>query len=400
VPNKASILSEIQGNVWPGFKKPEARFVFLRFDDTRKTREWLRSVLSRITTAEQMIPYLRDESKAWLNCSVTAEGLNLLAPDLYSEILVKFSSFEPICALVTGGVQRSIDLLGDTSFEQTLIGRVDSPPHFVVDIEGDHSNNVDDLTDSLLAVARKYGCTEELVLSGTAIMGRDGHQQEHFGFRDGVSQPKPKTLDPDGDVEPGEFILGLPREHRENDAAPWSDLPKWTDLGSFQVFRKLQQDVDGWHKQAEAVSKTFSISPNDAEAQMVGRTKEGATAPFPQDFAHVRKMRSGDNLHRIIRRGIPYENKDKEKGLLFNAFMANIVSQFEFLQKTWANNPDLPTMGCGIDPVIGCPAHSQVKWERDGYLRTAHRISNFVKTRGCVYAFVPSLTTLTAWAKD
>lgn len=141
----------------------------------------------------------------------------------------------------------------------------------------------------------------------------------------------------------------------------------------------------------------LGLSNLDVEQQMVGRTKQGELLEILQDFCHVRKMRSGDKLRKILRRGIPYEHSG-EKGLLFNAYVADIESQFEFLQKSWANDFNKPVDRCGIDPIIGCSANPFIDWDRPGYIPKEHAIEKFVTTRGSVYAFVPSKSTLRAWS--
>jgi hypothetical protein len=40
-------------------------------------------------------------------------------------------------------------------------------------------------------------------------------------------------------------------------------------------------------------------------------------------------------------------------GLLFQCYQASIPDQFGFMQKAWANNPNFPADGVGLDPVIG-----------------------------------------------
>ena len=128
----------------------------------------------------------------------------------------------------------------------------------------------------------------------------------------------------------------------------------------------------------------------DVEAKAIGRTREGSPLAskgqcgglndFTYDddpeglktphFAHIRKMNPRDNglfrpHHRLLRRGIPFgppapegAPDDKvERGLLFNAFMASIEDQFEFVQRRWASNPGslpaTPTDADGPDPVAG-----------------------------------------------
>jgi hypothetical protein len=133
-------------------------------------------------------------------------------------------------------------------------------------------------------------------------------------------------------------------------------------------------------------------------------------------FAHIRKMyprdnnRFGDRTRRILRRGIPFgepfdptagrgHGVDADRGLLFNAYMASIEIQFEFLQQSWANDANFPSsvMGenrtNGPDPIIGeDPAACEIRREDRPDVRLDFR--RFVHTTGAVYAFSPSLSTI------
>ena len=40
-------------------------------------------------------------------------------------------------------------------------------------------------------------------------------------------------------------------------------------------------------------------------------------------------------------------------GLIFMCCQRDIKDQFEFIQRTWANNNDFSKRGTGLDPVIG-----------------------------------------------
>jgi len=191
---------------------------------------------------------------------------------------------------------------------------------------------------------------------------RRGH--EHFGFKDGISQPGVRDFDrpsrntptevagkPGTDlIAPGEFLLGYPRQSSQEGGSdePAHLSPDWMHDGSFQVFRLLQQDVPSWWAQVLAQCATLptenALSSDALAATLVGRWRSGtplAQAPerdtrsgrdrsqdnnFTYDddlegfktprFAHIRKMypllESGPEVfpererHRIVRHGIPF----------------------------------------------------------------------------------------------
>ena len=143
---------------------------------------------------------------------------------------------------------------------------------------------------------------------------------EHFGFRDGVSQPGIRGVDlPDDPISnpyegqpgqpllhPGEFIIGYPRQQPNalpghmgfnplpsavmSGDGPITDppdasidpvgsrqkLPAWAKNGSFLVFRRLEQDVLGFRAFVQSQSVKLGISEDLFAAKLVGRYKSGA----------------------------------------------------------------------------------------------------------------------------
>lgn len=87
---------------------------------------------------------------------------------------------------------------------------------------------------------------------------------------------------------------------------------------------------------------------------------------------------------------------DAERGLVFVAFMASIEDQFEFAQAAWANNSDCPQPADGADPVIG--TDSNVTLKREGASDTLLGFMRFIRTEGSLYAFAPSIETLSRLA--
>jgi len=158
----------------------------------------------------------------------------------------------------------------------------------------------------------------------------------------------------------------------------------------------------------------------------------GQKCPY---VSHIRKMypRSdgfGADTRRIIRRGTSYGPKfdaksppaeqAQERGLMFVCYQHNLQDQFEFLQKSWANNTkfppkpvpppdtDLPQQeGWGFDIIIGQAEkpkdarHANVFREQPKggediapELKNINFASHYVTLRGGGYFFVPSISLL------
>ena len=269
-------------------------------------------------------------------------------------------------------------------------------------------------------------------------------------------------------VAPGEFIRGCEPEPESRDTA---NVPAWERYGSYLVLRKLEQDVELFWQQAQAFADqlfpgaagaTGAAKPSAAAtfvaAKMVGRWPSGAAltvevgsnvAPnvIPTDpgtvddppgsafvlsqrdfsddergsrcplFAHSRKANprvpidgvkpSDLRIHRIIRRGIPYDDGvdgsgTPKKGLIFLAYQARIDRGFEYVQDQWLNNPELglaspdPTRpGDPRDPYPGTDPFSVI----DELQR--HPLQTFVPAGGAIGmdAHVPHAQLRTVTAK-
>ena len=293
--------------------------------------------------------------------------------------------------------------------------------------------------------------TGPLVQYGDVLRNADGKRVEHFGFVDGISQPGVRGVDGATAGNPvvaaGEFVLGFEGERRPLNLGRRPSPAPWMRGGSFQVFRRLRQDVAGWWNKMEKLSDN-DCTPEDVAAKAIGRRLDGtplardANPSDPNDFtyhgdeagshtlyAHIRKMNPRrddmfrDRSRKLLRRGIPFGSPmdrrnpdDNERGLLFNAYMASIEDQFEFLQRCWANDPRFPSNTIakfgleegaahrvdGLDPVIGDSADAAHRRLGANVVQGVPPLAfgGFVTTTGAVYAFAPSRTALYLLAGD
>jgi Dyp-type peroxidase family len=457
---------EIQGNIFAGFNKDHMTFLMLQVKDAPTGRAYLKELMPRIATTKQVATFNEQFSNArrlrggddplnlkavWVNMSLTQHGLLALAPGLRSD-LQNFFSFN------AGPANRAQDLR-DTGLSAPVNWVFGGPNQAPIDImlmvAADDEDDLQLELDKQRALASTHGVIVVFEQRGDTLPEeRAGH--EHFGFKDGISQPGIRgfhPVDPEHPNEreghpgtemiaPGEFVLGLEGEIN----TPL--VPDWMVNGSFQVLRRLSQDVPGFW--AQVTRQHHSLPANDPmkedllASKLVGRWRSGTPLSHAPDqdnrsaqerdrdndfkydddfdglktprFAHIRKMyprdnnRFGDRTRRILRRGIPFgepfdptagrgHGVDADRGLLFNAYMASIEIQFEFLQQSWANDANFPSsvMGenrtNGPDPIIGeDPAACEIRREDRPDVRLDFR--RFVHTTGAVYAFSPSLSTI------
>ena len=281
-----------------------------------------------------------------------------------------------------------------------------------------------------------------------------GDDREHFGFRDGLSQPNfvsGKPVDPN-DVPWGEVVLGEPNLYGKSLPEPL--VPRGLDPtgvlggafgrnGSYLVARELLQDVHAfWSFLDEETRKTHGGQCDEAArdqlaAKMLGRTKDGvplADCDPPSnlnafDFqndkqghkcpigAHIRRANPRAALdpspeesvetvraRRIVRRGrsygapnwTPLTTPDKEpvdRGLVFICLNANIRRQFEFVQQTWMNNTKFAGLYDERDPIVGTTPVAFTIPQKP-VRRHVVGIPAFTRVRGGAYFFMPSRRAL------
>lgn len=280
------------------------------------------------------------------------------------------------------------------------------------------------------------------------------HRIEHFGFRDGVSQPfvdadlgtpRPPppgggTPRPGGTWDPialGELLLGHRDEQDVVQARPAHQ--KLRQNGTYMVFRKLEQDVVGFRRYLR--EQTGQYGPESLlAAQMMGRWPDGTSlvdaTVWPtekrdeqsvNDFryasedprglrcplgSHARRVNPRDSndrdearRHRLWRRSLPYggdflpydsPGDGKPRGLLFIALCARIDQQFEFLQTRWINTGEfIGQAGIGRCPITGSNAGDiEDNFAVSGRPAPYSNVPRFVTVRGGEYFFVPSLPAL------
>jgi Dyp-type peroxidase family len=264
------------------------------------------------------------------------------------------------------------------------------------------------------------GCSvihEEL---GTRL-NRDGNAYEPFGFRDGIGQPEiegvgdPQTEAKRGVIAAGEFILGYKDVDGNDQIAAKLVGASFRDLcanGTYMVFRKIEQDVDRFREEVAAFDAR--AGGEDVATRFIGRRRDGTSLAVqkagacrdPDDFdyaddpngekcpfaSHVRRTNprnAESSRHRIIRRGIPYEDGDKQ-GTLFVCINARIESQFEFLLSEWCKKGDFLGSFTEVrDPIVGGGGTFI-----DPSQPIPFSLESYVTVRGGEYFFVPGIAAL------
>ena len=352
--NIADERDDIQGLVVSGYGHlPLAAYVLLEIKKPAAARAWLAELVGDVTTASG-----KSDGPA-LNVALTASGLRKLG--LPDDVLRGFSG-EFLAGMADDVRSRFLGDVDENAPEAWSWGAPTGQPIdlalllYAADAR------------TLRALVKRH--SEQLARRGLAVVQRldaTSDEREHFGFRDGISQPAVEGLragSPDQTVKTGEFVLGYRNEYgllterplvaRERDPAallpPAAEDSARRDLGrngTYLVFRQLSQDVPGFWRFVDQQGGNGHGSRTALAAKMVGRWPNGAPLVLAPDFdspalsmanefryfesdpdglhcplgAHVRRSHPRDSLdpnpgsdksvavgkrHRILRRGRKY----------------------------------------------------------------------------------------------
>ncbi|KAF5374348.1 hypothetical protein D9758_004699 [Tetrapyrgos nigripes] len=334
----------------------------------------------------------------------------------------------------------------------------------VIFVGGDSHHSVNEKMEEIKRILGPSVKEVISIIGDTRPKNESGH--EHFGFLDGISNPTIEGLDKNPLPGPKPIAAKHLITGQTSDANTPPVIIDGSFL-AFRYLFQLVPEFNEFLKSNPIKGKNLSDEEGSEllGARMVGRWKSGAPidlTPNKDDpnlgndsqrnhrnnnffytneltvtmgdqthcpfSAHTRKTnpradftehgRGGDILdsHRIARRGIQFgpevtqeEANNKRtihgRGLLFVCYQSDILNGFQFVQKSWANNPDFLDLALdnkgnklspGLDSIIGQNAESgrdvvgTDPADPDGKIT----IPRFIVPRGGEYFFSPSITAL------
>ena len=454
-------LSCLQGNIFRAYGRHyrAVRHLVLRVVEPRTARAALASMLDRdrstpdVTRAD-VSP--RSTGYDWcLNVGFTWSGLAAVGVPAAS-----LTTFPPE---FRDGMAARADILGDvgpSSPEHWIAGlNRTADVHLIVSIHGRTAADVDPVAERVVGLqgGRAFAPVSGDVLAGAALGAPgDDFGRVHFGYRDGISQPRF-----DGDADPGApgqrftpvgtVLLG---HEAPLPAVEWT-VPQPDQLGrdgTFNAFRVLGQDVAGFHRYLASAATQLGCSAEEVAAKLCGRWSNGAplvkappaaaAARYDADDvkgdltelngfgyreadsdgarcpigSHIRRtnprdarivQRGSNDVRGLVRRGMPFgpdydpaapDQPDVARGLLGNFICANLASQFEAMQADWVNlGLQDPRITGTNDPLVGANEAATGRFDLTtaaGTRATLRSLPSFVRTLGGAYCFLPSIPAL------
>jgi Dyp-type peroxidase family len=442
-------LANVQGFVHEPYPCECSRYLLYHFNGTSGDgRAFLRGLLPLVTAA------LADTSPGahLLNVAVTFEGLQALGVD--AAVLEEFPA-----DFKSGPSPIVLGDFGDSSPEHWWHGRfATSAIHALVQLTG---HTTDDIASSSTAVRALAAASAVIELiptkDGTPIDGRHlGGGRLHFGYRDGLSQPKVAWSDASMDattINFRHFLLGhsSPDISSSPKAVPSRAIASAAAValvadGCYAVFKWIYQDVARFNRFLETEGPKLAPGRSAEEGQellaakLMGRWRDGTPLvlspdrPSPalaasNDFgyrdvdpdgvrcpfaAHVRVVNPRDQelsptefgvVPRVLRRGTPFgpplegTSDDGQLRGLVGVFLCASISAQVYKLTSWMKRTDFSpkfTDPVGQDPLAnrGVPGASTTFEIPSPSGTTTVGLTDFTRTLGTAFFFVPSVSGL------
>jgi deferrochelatase/peroxidase EfeB/predicted acylesterase/phospholipase RssA len=440
---KDAYRQEVQTLALTGYNVQHSRHRVLAVKDADKARAFLDQVLrQKILTFGE--PEKGNHVKSAVNIGFTFRGLEALGlPDSHRNELRKKAR-----AFSEGAHARAARRLGDTG--PSAVERWDDPmfafgrAHVLIVIHGDSKKEIEAEEKKLQSagVKQAFDGWDKCCLHAEQLTKTKDFRTVHFGYRDAIARP---VIAKSGQARglrvhnAGELLLGY-----LNDANfdAWRDVPEevaqFFRNGSFAAVRKIEQNEKSFREFLSRNAVTFE-GQNYLKAKLCGRWPNGAVVkpgertepPAPaekslDDFtfgkddadgtgcpfgAHIRRTNPREDqvapsrLRPLFRRGMPYgdayadDSDNKERGIIGLFFCASIEDQFEHVVSEWIEKKPMgtPHRGNLRDPLVGQHDGAEVfhiPVQGDPYKIEINGFAAFVRTRGTLYAFFPSLFAL------
>jgi len=297
----------------------------------RGAKEWLSNIHGHISSTTEVLHFnrlfrslrtrtLREPTglaATWCNIAFSHDGIEKLASRDEADAL-------PDEAFRLGMPERAVALLGDPASPTSpyspnnwKIGARGNIPDIILIIASDQKTLMEQLVETLLKQSAANALTVLATEAGAARTDLPGH--EHFGFKDGISQPgvrgrasksrtdfiTPRLIDPSDPLSenfarpgqplimPGHFVLGYQTQDPTDGSVQRAVAPafKWFRNGSFLVFRRLRQDVAAFRDFVTKAAATIKVQPGFdyvstelLESVLVGRWPNGAPVTRSPDL--------------------------------------------------------------------------------------------------------------------
>ena len=296
-------LKDIQGGLI-GFNKDHQQFHYVQFADSTRARQLVGDLIRHLANGYEVLRFnaaygdnrRRDGDPdalqaTWVNLWLTRDGLNLLEAPGMEAMPQEFRD---------GMARRQLGDVGASAPDRWVPPFAGgTEPHAIIVIAGDNEPDMETRRVRLFDIVTSHGATVVGSQVGNSRPG-DERGHEHFGFKDGISQPGIEhftTSSKSSSIPPGDVLIGYvdadgntsgqpantpgpapaPSPYGDTPPPPMTQpLPPWTRNGSFVVFRRLRQDVAAFKAAMADQGAAIGLSADQLGAKLVGRWATGA----------------------------------------------------------------------------------------------------------------------------
>jgi Dyp-type peroxidase family len=320
-------VDDIQGNILAGFNKDHQLLLAIRIKDLSTARAWIRRILPSINSLSEVNQFnglfrmrrarlSRDPMgliATWANIAFSFDGMAALTSTSDAKGILD-NAFQDGLPSRAASLHDPLPAGKTDPTADWVIGGTGNVPDILLIIASDDPDELHQKAERLKPSTSDGPNPPEVIWQEMGSTRPDAKGHEHFGFKDGVSQPgvrglvsnqadnflTPRLLvaSPAQDVEfaapgkplvwPGQFVFGYPSTDGDSGSiggpvAPPELRPPWLRNGSLLVFRRLKQDVAAFHRflktEAERLAGKAGFEGMTVEhlgARIVGRWKSGA----------------------------------------------------------------------------------------------------------------------------
>lgn len=435
------VLNDVQANVLKGFRPSKAFHYYLQFPTAELGRKFVQEF--PVTAAGQEKP--SDESVCF-NIGFTHAGLAQLG--VPSPILGAFP--EAFRAGPAARAEYTGDA-GDDGLGDWVVGGPQSPDvHAVVSVlcrkgakEAPERQRIETLIDK--HGVRPQACSGGNKYAIKAEAFADASDLIHFGYRDGISQPRIEGVSDlagsgqKANAVPGDFLLGHDYVNSRGGRYIGKLFEPLVKNGTYAAYRIIEQKVADFERWLDKHARECGLTTEQLAAKLMGRFRDGTPiAKYDQaadtpvdDFdyasqetgsttgdpeglrcpigAHIRRFnpRSGLVLglpwgRHLLRRGLPFGSRydpdqgddDIKRGLVGMFMCGDLEGQFEFLLNVWGRK-DLSAYGLR-NTQDAFTAHAPTRFHLlDG--NKVYReltVDRLTQTLGSLYLFMPGIEGL------
>ena len=333
-------LAEIQGNVVAGFKQDFQTLRFVHIDDPEAFKGALAKLAARVATAEAVHTFnllykqlgdTKSVKSTWLNIAFSFDGIKKLITPARDEVYFVDDFFRNGAAAMANSRKWKVsDGPGAAAADVLIIVAADAE----ADVDAELKTVMDLLDEHGGATVLEH------VDRGENLGGR-----EHFGYRDGISQPGIRGYaDPDSKVFltprdnprdpdqgkpgqellwPGIVVFGYQGQVGSRNGVCSGGDSRYDGVGRLQVpeklgrngaylvFRRFKQDVHAFHQHLQ--DEASGEPPVKVGARIVGRWPSGAPIMrVPNaDYAPLGQDDSANNYF-VYRVGTPPNARSRQ----------------------------------------------------------------------------------------